>query len=443
LIPEVVRPQITVTTDWPGAAPGEVEREVVARQEEVLKGVEGVVEMRSESREGRGRVVLTFLPGTSMDAASVRVGSHLSRVRRLPRGAERPVVSTVDTQNQAIAWFSLEPQGEGGGPAEAYLEVAEDLVKPRLERVPGVARSNVYGGREREIQVVVDPAALAARGLTLAELAAALERESAGRPVGELEEGGRRYRVRALGELDSPAAVAGLVLPTRGGTLRLGEVARVRLGRAPRASVVHENGRPAIALSCLRAPGANVLEEMAGLKAAVAELNAGPLAARGLRLRQVYDETGYIRDAIRLVVQNAWLGGALAVAVLLLFLRAWRPTLVVALSIPVSVVGTFLLMRLAGRSLNVVSLAGIAFATGMVVDNAIVVLENCFRHHEAGEEAREAAVAGTAEVWGAILASTLTTVAVFLPILFVAQEAGQLFRDLALAISAAVALSLG
>ncbi len=443
LTPEVTRPQLTVSTQWPGAAPAEVEREIVQRQEDALKGVEGVVEMRSESRDGSGRVVLTFRPGSDMDAASLRVSNHLSQVRTAPVDAERPVISTVNTENQAIAWFALRTLPGNTEPVDHYQRLAEDLIKARFERVPGVARSNVFGGRDRELQVLIDPTRLAAHGVTVAALAATLARESVNRSAGTLDEGKRRYRVRTVGELTTPQKVARVAIATAGGErITVGDIATTRLAYARATSVVHQNGVQAIALNCLRAPGANVIEVMAGLKRAVAELNAGPLADRGLILEQVYDETGYIRAAIHLVVQNVWLGGSLAIGVLLLFLRAVRPTAVVAVSIPISVMGTFLVMRATGRTLNVISLAGLAFATGMVVDNAIVVLENIFRHHQQGESPAQAALEGTREVWGAVLASTLTTIAVFLPILFVAQEAGQLFRDLAIAICGAVGFSL-
>jgi HAE1 family hydrophobic/amphiphilic exporter-1 len=197
-----------------------------------------------------------------------------------------------------------------------------------------------------------------------------------------------------------------------------------------------------VAVNALRESGSNVLEVMAGLREAVVELNAGVLATEGLSLVQVYDETEYIESAIDLVQQNLWVGGTLAIVVLLLFLRSFAPTLIVATAIPISVVGSFIVMALAGRTINVVSLAGLAFAVGMVVDNAIVVLENIYRHRQMGKERSQAAVDGTREVWGAVLSSTLTTIAVFLPILFIVEEAGQLFRDIAIAICGAVGLSL-
>ncbi|MFU8856426.1 MAG: efflux RND transporter permease subunit [Deferrisomatales bacterium] len=443
LAPEVARPEITVTTRWAGASPQEVEREIVRRQEDQLKGVQGVVEMKSESADSQGTVILTFRTGEDLDAALLRVSNRLNQVRNLPLDAERPVLTTVNTGDTPIAWFVLKASPGNDRDIRTYQTYAEDVVKARLERVPGVAQANVFGGREMELQLVVDPARLAALGLTLPGLLQALDRENVNVTAGTYDEGKRRYLVRVLGELDSPQAVESVVLITPSGSrIFVGDVARAQVGYQKPVSAVRQKGEPALVANALRESGANVLEVMGGIREAVVELNAGALAAEGLQMEQVYDETEYIESAIDLVVTNLYVGGGLAVLVLLVFLRAFSPTLIISLAIPVSVIGTFIVMLGAGRSLNVVSLAGMAFAVGMVVDNGIVVLENIYRHLQMGEPARRAAVSGTREVWGAVLASTLTTMAVFLPILFIQEEVGQLFRDIAIAITAAVGLSL-
>ncbi|GAB4272786.1 MAG: efflux RND transporter permease subunit [Deferrisomatales bacterium] len=443
LTPEVAQPEITVTTVWDGASPQEVEREIVRRQEDELKSVQGVVEMKSESADSQGRIVLTFPTGADMDAALLRVSNRLDQVRGLPDDAERPVLTTVNTGDTPIAWFILKTAPGNDRDVRTYQDFAEDVIKARFERVPGVATSNVFGGRERELQVLVDPAQLAALGLTLSDLMQALDRENINVSAGSFDEGKRRYLVRVLGELDTPEAVESVVLTTASGSrVFVRDVARARFGYKKAVATVRQNGQTAIAVNCLRESGANVLEVMEGIRAAVAELNRGPLAAERLTLEQVYDETEYIEAAIDLVLQNLVIGGTLAVLVLLLFLRAFTPTVIIALAIPVSVVGTFIAMLVLGRSFNVISLAGLAFAVGMVVDNGIVVLESIYRKMQEGEPRSRAAVTGTREVWGAVLASTLTTMAVFLPILFIQEETGQLFRDIAIAITAAVGLSL-
>ncbi len=443
LTPEVARPEITVSTIWSGASPEEVEKEIIQRQEDQLKGVEGVLEMKSESLDSEGRIVLAFQSGADMDSALLKVSNRLNQVRDLPLDAERPVISTVNTQDQPIAWFILKPLPGNDTPIYTYRLFAEDYIKSRFERVPGVAQSNVRGGQDREMQVVIDPGKLSGYGLTLQEFIRALDADNVNISAGNLDEGKRRYIVRTLAKYEAPEQVEAVALQTATGErIFVGDVAEVRFGYTRADISVRQNGEPAIALNVLRESGSNVLEVMAGLKEALQELNAGILKNRGLFVIQVYDETNYINSSIHLVQQNLWVGGTLAVLVLLLFLRSFASTLIVAAAIPISVVGTFIVMALTGRTINVVSLAGLAFAVGMVVDNAIVVLENIYRHRQMGEDRYTAALRGTGEVWGAVLSSTLTTIAVFLPILFITEEAGQLFRDIAIAICGAVGLSL-
>ncbi len=443
LTPEVARPEITVSTIWTGASPEEVEKEIVQRQEDQLKGVEGVLEMDSESRDSEGRVVLTFQAGADMDSALLKVSNRLNQVRDLPLDAERPVISSVNTQDQPIAWFILKPLPGNTNPIYTYKLFAEDNIKARFERVPGVAQSNVRGGQDPELQVVIDPAKLSAYGLTLQEFIQGLDQDNVNISAGSLDEGKRRYIVRTLAKYETPFQVEAVALKTASGErIFVRDVAEARFGYKRADISVRQNGEPAIALNVLRESGSNVLEVMAALKETLRELNEGILKREGLFIIQVYDETNYIDSSIDLVQQNLWVGGSLAVLVLLLFLRSFPSTLIIATAIPISVVGTFIVMALSGRTINVVSLAGLAFAVGMVVDNAIVVLENIYRHRQMGEDRETAALRGTQEVWGAVLSSTLTTIAVFLPILFIEEEAGQLFRDIAIAICGAVGLSL-
>jgi HAE1 family hydrophobic/amphiphilic exporter-1 len=284
---------------------------------------------------------------------------------------------------------------------------------------------------------------LAARGITIPQLAAILARENQNISAGDFEEGKRRYVIRTVPEFQTPEDVERVVISyDRGMPVYVKDVADVRLDYSDAAYVVRQNGNPAIAINALRATGSNIIETMRGIRKAVDELNASIVAERSLTLTQVYDATDYIDSAIALVQSNIVIGGGLALVVLLVFLRSFSSTLIVGLAIPISAVGTFLGMSLLGRNLNVISLAGLAFAIGMLVDNAIVVLENIYRHRQLGKSRSQAAYDGTVEVWGAVLASTLTTIAVFLPVVFVQDEAGQLFRDIAIAISVAVALSL-
>jgi HAE1 family hydrophobic/amphiphilic exporter-1 len=443
LTPNVDKAEITVNTIWPGASPQEVEREIADEQEDVLKSVEGLIEMKSESFYGRGTVTLKFQVGTDPDAALLKVSNNLNQVPEYPDEAEEPVLVSSGSEQNAIAWIILERLSGDNTGIETEYQFVKDFVKPRFERIPGVAESEIYGGVEPEMQVTFDPNALAAHHITIAEVAAALNRENENISAGDFDEGKRKFIARTVGQYQSANDVENVVIKYINGTpIYVHDIAEVRLGYAKPTATVHEKNRPTIAVNAKRQTGANVLQVMMGVRKAIAEMNAGLLKERGLRLRQVYDETEYIESAIDLVRQNLFVGGTLAVLVLVLFLRSINSTLIIATAIPISVVGTFLMMSFFGRNINVISLAGLAFAVGMVVDAAIVVLENIDRHRDLGETRVEAAYKGTTEVWGAVLASTLTTMAVFVPVVYVQEEAGQLFKDIAIAISCAVALSL-
>ncbi len=443
LTPEVVKPEITVETFWRGASPREIEREIVERQEEQLKAISGLVEMTSESRESQGSIVLTFKTGTDLDSALLTVSNRLDQVTNFPVDADRPVLRTVNVASSAIAWFILKPLPENKTDINTYHDFAEDFIKARFERVPGVAISNVFGGNVREMQVLIDPNVIAARNITVLDINAALIRENTDISAGDFDEGKRRYLVRTLGEYRSPEDIGNIVIKRVGGQqIFLKDVAEVAIGYKKPLRSVRQNGEAAIAVNALQESGANTLDVMAGLQKALAELNADILKENQLYITQVYDETDYINSSIALVQENLIVGGFLAVVVLILFLRSASGTLIVATSIPISVIGTFIILLLLGRNMNVVSMAGMAFAVGMVVDVAIVVLENIYRHCQLGKERAQAVVDGMNEVWGAVVASTLTTIAVFLPILFIEEQIGQLFKDIAIAISASVGLSL-
>ena len=443
LTPNVDLPEVSIETRWDGASPVEVEREIIDVQEEQLKNLDGLVEMKSESRDGYAYVNLMFEIGTETDESLLRVSNKLDQVKRYPGETDKPVIKAGGRWGQAIAWMVLKAQDGYEGNLLHEYDFVDEYVKTRIERIAGVASVNIYGGRERELHVIVDPDALAARRITVPELIRALDLENRNISAGDFDEGKRRYIARTVGEYRSPEEVSTVIIKrVDGAPVTVADVARVQFGFNDPQVVVRHIGVPTIVLNAVREPGTNVLVVMAKLKQALKELNSGILNEHRLVVEQVYDETGYIYSAINLVRQNIFVGGILAVAVLLIFLRSIASTFIIAVAIPISAIGTFLVMTLMGRNINVVSLAGLSFAIGMVVDNSIVVFENIFRHREMGKSRMQAARDGTTEVWGAVLASTLTTVAVFLPIVFVQEEAGQLFRDIAIAISSAVALSL-
>lgn len=449
LAPDVRRPVLTVATTWPGAAPAEIEREIVSRQEDALKGAEGLTEMISLSNHHQGEITLEFAVGTNMDRALLLVANRLDRVSGYPEEADEPIIQTAGAEDSPIAWIVVKRQDGNTRPIHEFGDFAEDYIRPAVERVEGVSLVNIYGGSEREMRVVVDPQKLAAYQLTIGEMVSRLQAANVSLSAGDVEEGKRRYVVRAEGELVTPKAVNEVVLrsrqdPVTGRTSRVlvADVAQVEFNYQEPTARIRHLGEPALAFNAVRATGANVIETMAQLRGVLEELNTGPLADNQLYLRQVYDETIYIDSAISLVQQNIYVGGLLAALMLMLFLRSFGATFVISIAIPVSVVGSFVAMAAMGRSLNVVSLAGIAFAVGMVVDAAIVVLENIYRLRQQGVPTIEAAYRGASEVWGAVFVSALTTVMVFVPLLVMELEVGQLFRDIAVAISVAVTLSL-
>ena len=449
LTPDVRKPVLTVETYWPGAAPAEVEREIITQQEEVFKGLDGLNRMVSSADDGVGEIELEFAVGTDMDRSLVLVANRLDRVPDRPGDSAEPIISSAGSEDQPIAWFILSRQPGNERAIHTYGDFVEDVIQERLERVPGVARVNMFGGTQRELRVIVDPDRMARYGLTVTEIAEALRRANASISAGDVEEGKRRYVVRTDGELNSPERVEAVVLrsssdPLSGrlGRVTLGDIATVAYRYKEPVARIRQLGEPALAVNAVRQTGANVIETMDGVREAVAELNAAAIPQAGLVFEQVYDETVYINSAIDLVQQNIYVGGVLAALILLLFLRSFSATLIVSIAIPVSVVGSFVAMALLGRSINVISLAGLAFAVGMVVDAAIVVLENIYRLRQSGHGRLQAAYYGARQVWGAVLVSALTTVLVFVPILVMELEAGQLFRDIAVAISVAVVLSL-
>lgn len=440
LTPEVEEPKITISTVWRAAAPEEVEAEIVEPQEDALRGLPGSTQILAEASRGQGKVTLTFAVGTDLRRALLEVMSRLNRVARYPADANEPVISTVGGDSRPIGWFIIKAGAGNERDIASYQDFLEEVVQSRFERVPGVAMSEVRGGRQNELRITFDPYKAASLGVQLPEVVKLVgAKDSSG---GFADVGKRRYTLRYTGAYKADD-LADLIIDWREGRpVYLRDVATVAVQMEDRASFVIQNGQPAMAINAHRETGVNVLEVMAGLKQAVEELREGPLKRANLTITQVYDETDYINDSIYMVVENLLMGVLLAVGVLWWFFRRLRATLIVALAIPICVVGSFMVLDMAGRTLNVISLAGLAFAVGMVLDAAIVVLENIVRLREAGESNEAAAEHGATQVWGAILASTATTVAIFLPVLFLADEAGQLFADLALTISVAVCISL-
>ena len=443
LSPTVIEPEIKVTTTWRGATPYEIEREIIEEQENTLKGLPNLEEMESESMNGMGTVTLRFKVGTNVDEVLTRVSNKLNEVPSYPNDVDKPVVNASGASTSPVVWIILKTMDSNPRHVETYRTFFEEEVRQHLERVKGVSDLFIGAGTEQEMHVVVKPDRLAALGLTIYDLISNLQNENINISAGTLEVGRQKYRIRTKAEFNSAEDIRNVVLRSDGQKrVLLRDVADVDFGYAKPNGVVLHNGTGGMAVGIRPEPGTNILEMTDQLEETVKWLNETKLKPNKLYFHWLYDQRFYIGGAIKLIKQNIVFGGLLAVAVLMLFLRSLRATAVVALAIPISIVGTFTVLDIMGRNLNVISLAGIAFAVGMLVDNAIVVIENIDRHRKTGKSAYDAALDGTKEVWGAVLASTVTTVAVFLPIVFIHEEAGQLFRDIAIAVVTAVSLSL-
>jgi HAE1 family hydrophobic/amphiphilic exporter-1 len=443
LSPDVTVPEIEVKTIWPGATPYEIERDIIEEQEKALKGIPGLTEMESSSFNDQGSVTLRFKIGTSVDEALLRVSNKLNEVPSYPENVEKPVINATGAATSPVIWIIMKSDEDNPNPVSTYKTFFENDVRQYLERVEGVADLFIGGGRERQMHIIVDPGKLASYNLTIAELINILRQENIDVSAGTMGVGRRNYRIRTTAQFQSPEDIESIVIRSDGlKRIAVSDVARVNYGFQKNTVAMIHNSKDGIAIGVKPEPGTNILDMTKRAEKAVQWLNREKMEPQNIYLDWVYDQRPYIQGAIDLVKQNIFIGGVLAIVVLLVFLRSLSSTIVVATAIPISVVGTFIVMNALGRNLNVVSLAGIAFAVGMLVDNAIVVLENIDRHRGMGKDPFHASYDGTREVWGAVLASTLTTVAVFLPVVFVQEEAGQLFRDIAIAVSCAVMLSL-
>jgi HAE1 family hydrophobic/amphiphilic exporter-1 len=443
LSPSLTVPLITVTTIWTGATPYEIEREIIEEQEKVFKGIPNLVKMESTSSTGQGSVTLEFELGTNLDDALLRVSNKLNEVRSYPQNAERPVINATGAATSPVIWMALKSADNSTRSVYTYRTFFENEIKQYLERVKGVAELFIGGGTEKEMHITVKPEKLAAYGLTIGDVIAVLQAENVNISAGNLEVGRRDFRIRTVAEFQSPTELENMVITSTGQKrIHLSDIATVSFGYSKLVAEIIHNKTEGIGIGVKPEPGTNILELTDRVEKVVQWLNTEKLKSEKIYLHWIYDERPYITGAINLVQINILIGGTLAIMVLLIFLRSLSSTVVVASAIPISVIGCFILLSSLGRTLNVVSLAGISFAVGMLLDSAIVVLENIDRHRKMGKTAFDAVYDGTKEVWGAILASSLTTVAVFLPVVFIEEEAGQLFRDIAIAVTFAIIISL-
>ena len=441
LLPDLSYPTLTVRTEYRGAAPEEIETLLTRPVEEAVGVVKNVLSVKSVSRAGQSDVILEFAWGTNMDRAGLDVREKLE-ILQLPLEASRPLLLRFNPATDPIMRFGLTSSVSDEASLKALRRFAEEEIKKLVEPVEGVAAVKISGGLEDEIQIEIDQRKMAQLNLSIEELSTRLAAENVNVSAGRLEEGTQRYLVRTINQFATVEGFGDLIL--KPGTTRpiyLRDIASVRAGFSEREAIIRMNGQEAVEVAIYKEGDANTVSVAKGIKTRVKELSEE--LPKDMSIETVDDQSIFIDRAISEVIKAALLGGLLAILVIFVFLRNFWFTFTIALSIPVSIIATFFLMGQAGFSLNIMSLGGIALATGLLVDNAIVVLENISRHRTAGESLVSAAIKGASEVGGAVIAATLTTIAVFLPLAFVEGIAGQLFRDQALTVTFALAISLG
>ncbi|TRX55664.1 efflux RND transporter permease subunit [Thalassomonas sp. M1454] len=442
LVPDIEQPQISISTGWRSAAPEELESVIIEPQENVVKNTRGVTDVTTNINSGFGNITLTFDVGTNMQQALLDVINNLNQAPPLPLDAFEPVVAIgggrggpnaasllvkilTDTPNQDIS---------------SYQKVIEDYIEPRLTRISGISQVNLNSQRPKELRISFDPYKAASMGIEIGKISSTIARSN-DISGGFTDVGRRQYTVRFIGQYDVTDITEMVIGYQDQRPIYLGDIASVEETLVDRFGLTLRNGAPAYYITVQRNNDANTVELLDEINAAIVELNQGVLLENGLKIDLSFDSSVHIRNALTLVKSNLGLGVFLALTILWLFLRGLKPTLIIATTIPISLMVSFLGLSIFDRSLNVISLAGLAFAVGLVLDAAIIVQENIVRLKSEGTDNAKAVLKGAMQVTGALFASTATSVAIFLPILFMQGIEGQLFSDLALTLSIAVIAS--
>ncbi|MEQ8493217.1 MAG: efflux RND transporter permease subunit, partial [Gammaproteobacteria bacterium] len=445
MIPDLEVRTITVRTEWPSATPQDIEQEILIEQEKYLRTVPSLARLIAVAESGRAEIELEFPFGIDVTETLIRVNNALSQVPGYPENVDQPRIYAAAFSANSFMYFRIAPLP--GNPRMLDMDMMrdfiEDQVRTRMETVPGVSQVDVRGGAERQVRVLLDAARLAERRLTVADVREALRARNRDVSGGEIESGKRRYLLRTIGRFENVAALEDLILRRRGDAVTtLGEVARVVLDHREVRDHSFVNGAPVIQLAVQREQGSNVIAIKRAMMAEVDAINAEVLEPAGMRLDLTSDDVRYVEASVFNVWKNLAIGAVLATLVMFAFLRSVRATTVGVLGIPICTIAAFIGLLATGRTINVISLAGVAFAIGMTLDNAIVVLESIELERRRGLGRIAAAVAGVQRVWPAVLASTLTTIMVFVPIVFIAEEAGQLYSDIAIAVTASILVSM-
>ena len=445
MIPDLDVRTISVRTVWPGATPQDIEKEILIEQEEYLRSLPGLERIISLASSGSALIELEFPYNVDITQTLIRVNNALNQVPSYPENVDQPNVDATSFSQNAFMYFRVSPLpgNPRGLDMNMMTDFVDDFVRIRMESVPNVSLVEVRGGTERQIQVMMDPAALADRNLTLLDVRTALRNRNQDSSGGEIESGKRRYLLRTVGRFADVADLENLIIAREGDSItRLSDVATVRFDHFELNDTAFVNGSPVIMLAVNREPGSNVIDIKYDMIAEMEAINEQILVPAGMDMALIAEDAGYVEASVRNVWINLTLGAVLATAVMFAFLRSGRATLVGVVGIPICTIAAFIGLLAAGRTINVISLAGVAFAIGMTLDNSIVVLESIDQERRKGLDRLRAAVEGVRKVWPAVIASTFTTMLVFVPVVFIQEEAGQLYSDIAVAIAASILVSM-
>ncbi|MEJ2604775.1 MAG: efflux RND transporter permease subunit, partial [Gammaproteobacteria bacterium] len=445
MIPDLEVRTVSVRTTWPGATPQDIEKEILIEQEEYLRNIPNLQRLEATASSGSARIELEFPFGVDMNETLIRINNALTQVPSYPENVDEPRVDATSFSSNSFMYFYVTPLP--GNPRNLDMDMMrdfiEDNVRPRMSSVPDVSAIEVRGGAERQIRILLDPARLADRSLTIGDVRETIRARNRDVSGGEIESGKRRYLLRTVGRFDELDDLRSLIIARRGDALiRLGDVATIELDHFEIRDLSRVNGNPVLSLAVRREAGSNVIDIKYAMLAEVEEINRDVLRPAGMRLGLTAEDAGYVESSVRNVWINLGLGALFATLVMYLFLRSARATAVGVVGIPICTIAAFLGLLATGRTINVISLAGVAFAIGMTLDNSIVVIESIELERRRGLDRLKAAAAGVRKVWPAVLASTLTTILVFTPVVFIVEEAGQLYSDIAIAISASILASM-
>lgn len=445
MIPDLEVRTISVVTSWPGATPQDVEKEILIEQEEYLRNLPNLRRMTSSAGSGEAEIELEFPFGVDITDALIRVNNALSQVPAYPDNVDQPRILSSSFSSNAFMYYRVSPLPDNprGLDMDMMQDFIDDEVRSRMESVAGVSQVEVRGGAERQVQLLLDAQKLAQFGLSVVDVRDALRERNRDVSGGELESGKRRYLLRTVGRFKDIDSLNELILVRSGDSLvRLKDVATVVLDHFPVRSLSRVNGEPVISLAVRRETGSNVIDIKYAMFDQVVQINREVLEPAGMRMALIADDVRYVEASVANVWTNLAIGAVFATLVMFLFLRSVKITAVGVIGIPICTIAAFLGLLVAGRTINVISLAGIAFAIGMTLDNSIVVLESIEMERRKGLDRFRAAVSGIQKVWPAVFASTMTTVLVFLPVVFIQEEAGQLYSDIAIAVSASILVSM-